>query len=116
MAATTATSSTEPSRSSPRLDTVFDIRRFDADLYDPAEVLEEAMRALHEVMGAALAAALPAFATVLPAGGFPGPVAIDGSYAINGTYTAVSGGQWSRTNEKFQQEATVTSTWTFTST
>ena len=74
------------------------------------------MRALHVVVGAALAAALPAFATVWPARVSADPVAIDGSYAINGTYTAVSDGQWSRTNEKFQQEATVTSTWTFTST
>jgi hypothetical protein len=78
--------------------------------------MEEAMRALHVVVGAALAAALPAFATVWPVRVSADPVAIDGSYAINGTYTAVSDGQWSRTDEKFQQEATVTSTWTFTST
>ncbi len=35
--------------------------------------------------------------------------------AINGVYTAVSDGQWAKTNESFQDEATVTSTWTITS-
>lgn len=74
------------------------------------------MRAIHVVAGAALATAVPAFGTIWPALVSADPVAINGSYAINGTYTAVSDGQWSRTNEKFQSEATVTSTWTITST
>jgi hypothetical protein len=36
--------------------------------------------------------------------------------AINGTYTAVSDGQYAKTNEVFRDEATVTSTWTISST
>jgi hypothetical protein len=35
--------------------------------------------------------------------------------AINGSYTATSDGQWAKTNESFHDEATVTSTWTITS-
>lgn len=43
------------------------------------------------------------------AGGSPDP-------AINGTYTAVSNGQWAKTNDSYRDEATVVSTWTITST
>jgi hypothetical protein len=75
------------------------------------------MRAMYTVAGATLAAAmLPAFAAASPARVSADPVAFDGSYAINGTYTAVSDGQWSRTNDSFHNEATVTSTWTIAST
>ncbi|ORW01255.1 hypothetical protein AWC14_08825 [Mycobacterium kyorinense] len=35
--------------------------------------------------------------------------------ALNGTYTAISDGQWAKTNEKYHDEATVISTWTITS-
>jgi hypothetical protein len=35
---------------------------------------------------------------------------------INGTFTAISDGQWAKTNEVFRDEASVTSTWTITST
>lgn len=35
--------------------------------------------------------------------------------ALNGTYTAVSDGQWAKTNERYHDEATVTSTWTISS-
>jgi hypothetical protein len=35
--------------------------------------------------------------------------------AVNGTYTAVSDGQWARTNESYHDEQTVTQTWTVTS-
>ena len=36
--------------------------------------------------------------------------------ALNGTYTAVSDGQWAKTNYRYHDEATVTSTWTIAST
>lgn len=35
---------------------------------------------------------------------------------LNGTYIAVSDGQWAKTREVFRDEATITSTWTITST
>jgi hypothetical protein len=35
---------------------------------------------------------------------------------LNGTFTAVSDGQWAKTREVYRDEATVTSTWTITST
>ncbi len=36
--------------------------------------------------------------------------------AINGTYTAFSDGEWAKTNQSFHDEASVTQTWTITST
>ena len=36
--------------------------------------------------------------------------------ALNGTYLATSNGEWARTNDRYQDEATVRSTWTITST
>jgi hypothetical protein len=33
---------------------------------------------------------------------------------LNGKFTAVSDGQWAKTNDRFHDEATVTSTWTIT--
>jgi hypothetical protein len=36
--------------------------------------------------------------------------------AINGTYTAFSDGQWAQTNQSYHDEASVTQTWTITST
>ncbi len=44
----------------------------------------------------------------------PGHATID-ELALNGTYTAVSNGQWAKTNERFHDEATVSSTWTIAS-
>lgn len=35
--------------------------------------------------------------------------------ALNGTYLVVSDGQWAKTNYRYHDEATVTATWTFTS-
>jgi hypothetical protein len=35
---------------------------------------------------------------------------------LSGTFTAVSDGQWAKTNDSYHDEATVTSTWTVTST
>lgn len=34
--------------------------------------------------------------------------------ALNGTYTVVSDGQWAKTNYRYHDEATVTQTWSFT--
>lgn len=36
--------------------------------------------------------------------------------AVNGTYTAVSDGQWAQTNESYHDEQTVVQNWTITST
>lgn len=36
--------------------------------------------------------------------------------ALNGTYLATSNGEWARTNDRYQGEASVRSTWTITST
>ncbi|MCV7003153.1 hypothetical protein H7J34_23555 [Mycolicibacterium alvei] len=36
--------------------------------------------------------------------------------AVNGAFSAVSDGQWAKTNESYLDEATLTSTWTVTST
>lgn len=55
-------------------------------------------------------AALFVVATQLP----PGIADTDGT-AVNGRFTAVSDGQWAKTNEKFRDEATVTDTWTISS-
>ncbi|WP_263998007.1 hypothetical protein [Mycobacterium yunnanensis] len=37
-------------------------------------------------------------------------------YAMNGTYSVVSNGEWARMNDRYQDEPTVRSTWTVTST
>jgi hypothetical protein len=51
-----------------------------------------------------------AFATVVP------PAAATEWPTLDGTYTAVSDGRWAKTREVRRDEATVTSTWTITST
>jgi len=38
--------------------------------------------------------------------------ASDGDWGLNGTYTATSNGEWAKTNERFQDEASLRSTWT----
>lgn len=45
----------------------------------------------------------------------PSPACASVDPALNGTYTALSDGQWAKTNEKFHIEKTVISTWTITS-
>ncbi len=40
----------------------------------------------------------------------------DDDVAINGTFSAFSDGQWARTNDSYHDEASVTQTWTITST
>lgn len=56
-------------------------------------------------------ATVAALAVWLPA---PTAGADDGT-ALNGTYTVVSDGQWAKTNYRYHDEATVTQTWTITS-
>lgn len=65
-----------------------------------------------------MAAAATALAAGLT-GGFSAGLSARASsddYAINGTYRATSIGEWSKTNDTYHDEATVTSTWTITST
>lgn len=59
---------------------------------------------------AAFVVAAVAFATVVP------PAAATEWPTLDGTYTAVSDGRWAKTREVRRDEATVTSTWTITST
>jgi hypothetical protein len=56
-------------------------------------------------------------ATVVVFGTYAAP-AVDASddIAINGTYTAFSDGQWAQTDQSYHDEASVTQTWTITST
>lgn len=63
-------------------------------------------------MRAVLAAlAVAALVTVSPA-----PAAADpNDVALNGTFTAVSDGNWAKKNESYRDEATVTATWTISS-
>jgi hypothetical protein len=44
------------------------------------------------------------------------PAFADDEVAINGTFTAYSDGQWAETNDSYHDEASVTQTWTITST
>lgn len=44
--------------------------------------------------------------------GAPPAAADPNQYALNGKFTAISDGQWAKTNERFHDEATVVSTWT----
>ena len=44
------------------------------------------------------------------------PALADDDVAINGTFTAFSDGQWAETNDSYHDEASVTQTWTITST
>jgi hypothetical protein len=55
------------------------------------------------------------FASSARTGADPEQVLVD-EPEINGTFTAISDGQWAKTNDIFRDEATVTSTWTITST
>ena len=40
--------------------------------------------------------------------------ASDGDWGLNGSYIATSNGEWAKTNERFQDEASIRSTWTIT--
>ncbi len=47
--------------------------------------------------------------------GAPAAAADPDDTAVNGVFSAVSDGQWAKTNESYLNEATLTSTWTVTS-
>jgi hypothetical protein len=56
-------------------------------------------------------------AAILAAVGMPAAAsASEGDWGINGTYIATSNGDWSRTNEIYQNEASVRQTWTISTT
>jgi hypothetical protein len=57
--------------------------------------------------------------SVLMIGSMPMPIASadpNDGVAVNGTYTVFSDGQWAQTNQSYHDEASVTQTWTITST
>lgn len=58
-----------------------------------------------------VAACAVAAATFAPHAG-----ADDSEYALNGTYSVVSNGEWAKMNERYQDEPTVRSEWTVSST
>jgi hypothetical protein len=62
--------------------------------------------------------ALSSFATVLFAAlvAAPPSIADNEGTAVNGRFTAVSDGKWSKTNETYRDQTTLTETWTITST
>ncbi len=64
-----------------------------------------------------IAAATAVAVTVMVALGTPSSAhASDDGLALNGIYTATSNGDWAKTDDSYHDEATVTSTWTITST
>jgi hypothetical protein len=63
------------------------------------------------IRNATLVAAIVIGGSVTP----PPARAAMGDVAINGRYTATSLGNWAKTNEAFHDEATVSSTWTLSS-
>jgi hypothetical protein len=70
------------------------------------------MRTRHVIAGATAVAV-----TVIVGLGSPSSArASEDGLALNGTYIATSNGDWAKTNDSYHDEATVTSTWTITST
>lgn len=63
------------------------------------------------IAGAALLAA-----AAIGLGSAPPATATDGDYAINGTFSVVSNGEWATMNQRYQSEPTVRSTWTVNTT
>ncbi|MCV7015129.1 Rv2253/PknI dimerization domain-containing protein [Mycolicibacterium madagascariense] len=63
--------------------------------------------------GAALLASVTAALATAPHAGADDDYA---KYAMNGTYSVVSNGEWARMNDRYQDEPSVRSTWTVTST
>lgn len=68
------------------------------------------MSSAKAISAAAFAAAAGAMLTAPQAG------ADYDEYAINGTYSVVSNGEWARMNERYQDEPSVRSTWTVSTT
>lgn len=74
------------------------------------------MRTSIERVGKAAAAA--AATVVLGLTGLPAPTAHadDLPWGINGTYSAVSNGEWSKTNDRFEAQDNIFDTWTISTT
>lgn len=59
----------------------------------------------------------PALALALACGvAVPTAAATGDDWGLNGTYAAVSNGDWAKTNDIYHNEATVRSTWTVSTT
>ena len=67
-------------------------------------------------MGAAKAIAGAALLAASVLGTAPHASASYDQYAINGTYSVVSNGEWAMMNDRYQDEPSVRSTWTVTTT
>jgi hypothetical protein len=72
---------------------------------------ERAMSSARLTSGAALVAA-----AAFGLGTAPPAVANYDQYAMNGTYSVVSNGEWARMNDRYQDEPSVRSTWTVSTT
>lgn len=69
------------------------------------------MSRIRALSGVAMSAA-----AALVLGVAPHAVAEYEEYAMNGTYSVVSNGEWARMNDRYQDEPTVRSTWTVSTT
>ena len=68
-------------------------------------------------MGSAQVISTVALAAALGLGATPQAAADDSSqYAPNGTYSVVSNGEWAKMNDRYQDEPSVRSTWTVSTT
>ena len=69
-------------------------------------------------MGSTKAISSAAVLAVIALGSGPAPAATasDGNVEINGTFSVVSNGEWAKMNDRYQDEPSVRSTWTVTST
>src|SRR3954462_3413247 len=76
-----------------------------------APIEEKAMGSAKAIFGAALIAA-----SSVGIGAAPVASADYEKYAMNGTFDVVSNGEWARMNDRYQDEPTVRSTWTVTTT
>lgn len=70
---------------------------------------------MRRISTAASAAAIPIIVATA-VGATPSAQANEDAFAINGTFTVTSDGEWATTDYAFHKEATVISTWTITST
>ena len=68
------------------------------------------------VSGTMVGSATIAAALALVIGSAPPAAADDAEYAINGRFSVVSNGEWAKLNERYQDEPTVRSEWTVTTT
>ena len=69
-----------------------------------------------QIAAATVALAIAAVGIVPGSRASADPRDVDGDYSINGTFTAMSDGQWAKTSDVFRDQPTVVSTWTITST